>query len=74
MGQTCCAEPSLDELFLDIAVQLLMRRDRVTESDIRALLGEMGEARGATSATTASKRAGSSPSNHSSLPRSALCS
>ena len=74
MGKTCCAEPSLDELFRDIAVQLLMRRDRVTESDIRALLGEMGEARAATPAKTASKRAGSSPNNHNSLPRSALCS
>ena len=38
MGKTCCAEPSLDELFRDIAVQILMRRDGVRESDIRALL------------------------------------
>ena len=66
MGKTHCAEPSLDELFCDIAVRLLMRRDRVTESDIRALLGEMEEARAATSAETASKRAGSSPNNHNS--------
>jgi len=65
MGKTCCAEPSLDELFRDIAVQILMRRDGVMESDIRALLG---------SAKTASKSAGSSPNNHNSFPRSGLCS
>ena len=78
MGKTHCAEPSLDELFRDIAVQLLMRRDRVTERDIRALLGEMEEARAATSTETASKRAGRSSSNHNpcnlSCSRSALCS
>ena len=38
MGKECCAEPSLDELFGDAAMRLLMRRDGVTESDIRALL------------------------------------
>ena len=66
MGKTHCAEPSLDELFRDIAVRLLMRRDGVTESNIRALLGKMEEARAATSAETTSKHAGSSPSNHNS--------
>ena len=40
-----CAEPSLDELFRDAAMQLLMRRDRVTEGEVRALLGEVKEAR-----------------------------
>jgi hypothetical protein len=39
MGKTHCAESSLDELFHDIAVQLLMRRDGVTERDIRAPAG-----------------------------------
>jgi hypothetical protein len=67
MGKTCCAEPSLDELFRDIAVQLLMRCDGVMESDIRALLGEVKQARAATSTETASKRAGRSPSNHDPL-------
>jgi hypothetical protein len=38
MSNKRCTEPSLDELFGDIAMQLLMRRDGVTESDIRALL------------------------------------
>ena len=78
MGKTRCAEPSLDELFGDIAVQLLMRRDGVRESDIRALLGQVKQAWAATSAETASKRAGRSPSNHNpsnlSCSRSALCS
>jgi hypothetical protein len=39
-----CTEPSLDELFEEFAVQLLMRRDGVTESEIRALLSEMKNA------------------------------
>jgi hypothetical protein len=40
-----CTEPSLDELFGDSAMRLLMRRDGVTESDIRALLHELKGAR-----------------------------
>ena len=40
-----CTEPSLDELFRDVAVQLLMRRDGVRESDVRALLRELRDAR-----------------------------
>ena len=36
-----CAEPSLDELFGDVAMRLLMRRDGVTEMNIRALLCEL---------------------------------
>ena len=40
-----CAEPSLDELFGDVAMRLLMRRDGITESDIRALLCELRNAR-----------------------------
>ena len=38
------AEPSLDELFGDDAIQLLMRRDGVTESEVRVLLAKMREA------------------------------
>jgi hypothetical protein len=38
-------EPSLDELFGDIAMRLLMRCDCVTESDIRALLCKLKDAR-----------------------------
>ena len=48
MSKTRCAEPSLDELFGDIAVQLLMRRDGVRESDIRSLLGQVKQAWAAT--------------------------
>jgi hypothetical protein len=40
-----CSEPSLDELFGDSALRLLMRRDGVTEGDIRALLSELKGAR-----------------------------
>ena len=43
-----CAEPSLDELFGDVAMRLLMRRDGITESDIRALLCELRNARAGT--------------------------
>ena len=38
-------EPSLDELFGDIAMRLLMGRDGVTESYIRALLSKLKDAR-----------------------------
>ena len=38
-------EPSLDELFGDAAIRLLMRRDGVTESDVRALLCALKNAR-----------------------------
>jgi hypothetical protein len=38
-------EPSLDELFGDVAMRLLMRCDGVTESDIRALLCKLKDAR-----------------------------
>ena len=40
-----CSEPSLDELFGDSALRLLMRRDGVTEGDIRVLLLELRDAR-----------------------------
>jgi hypothetical protein len=39
------SEPSLDELFGDVAIRLLMQRDGVTESQVRALLEEMRQAR-----------------------------
>jgi hypothetical protein len=45
MANRCRPEPSLDELFGDDALRLLMRRDGVTESDIRALLGTLKDAR-----------------------------
>jgi hypothetical protein len=45
MFNGCCAEPSLDELFEDAAMRHLMRRDGVTESDIRALLCTLKDAR-----------------------------
>jgi len=44
MCNTRRTEPSLDELFGDVAMQLLMRRDGVAESDVRALLSELREA------------------------------
>jgi hypothetical protein len=49
-------EPSLDELFRDVAMQLLMARDGVRESDIRALLSELRNAREAASGETARER------------------
>ena len=45
MANRRCTEPSLDELFGDVAMQLLMRRDGVRESDVRALLCELRDAR-----------------------------
>src|SRR5262252_5146679 len=48
-------EPSLDALFGDVAMQLLMRRDGVTESDVRALLSELRDARAVASGGTARK-------------------
>jgi hypothetical protein len=55
MWNTRGTEPSLDELFGDVAMQLLMRRDGVTESDVRALLGELRDARAVASGGTARK-------------------
>ena len=40
-----CTDSSLDELLGDTAMRLLMRRDGVTESDIRALLSKLKDAR-----------------------------
>ena len=45
MDNEFCAEPTLDELFGDAAMRLLMQRDGVTESDIRALLCKLEDAR-----------------------------
>jgi putative hemolysin len=45
MCNTCCSEPSLDELFRDDSIQLLMSRDGAKESDVRALLDEVARAR-----------------------------
>jgi hypothetical protein len=52
-------EPSLDELFRDVAMQLLMRRDGVRESDVRALLGELRDARAVTPGGAACERGAS---------------
>ena len=41
----CCIEPTLDELLGDTTVRLLMRRDGVTETDIRALVSDLKDAR-----------------------------
>jgi hypothetical protein len=49
-------EPSLDELFRDVTMQLLMRRDGVRESDVLALLGELRNAREAASGGNARER------------------
>lgn len=57
MFNGCCTEPSLDELFGDDALRLLMRRDGVTESDIRALLCTLTDARAV--ALSATKRGSS---------------
>jgi hypothetical protein len=45
MSSPCCNEASLDELFWDFAIQLLMRRDGVTEGEIRELLRKVKLAR-----------------------------
>jgi hypothetical protein len=45
MFKQCCAQPSLDELFDDFAMQLLMRRDGVSESDVKALLCDLKDIR-----------------------------
>jgi hypothetical protein len=55
MCNTRGTEPFLDELFGDVAMQLLMRRDRVTESDVQALLSELRDARAVASGGTAAK-------------------
>jgi molybdopterin-biosynthesis enzyme MoeA-like protein len=62
MCRSHCTEPSLDELFSDIAMQLLMRRDGVKESDLRRLLDELSAARSAVSVGIASKQ--DSPMQH----------
>ena len=61
-----CCEPSLDELFADSAVRLLMRRDGVTENDIRALLSELKNAR--TAALGATKRGPGAAKSGAHLP------
>ena len=57
-------EPALDELFRDVTMQLLMRRDGVRESDVRALLGELRDAREAAPGGAALKE----PSGAGKLP------
>jgi hypothetical protein len=52
MFSHCCNEPSLDELIGDFAIQLIMRRDGVTESDIRELLRKIKLARAEGLSTT----------------------
>ena len=51
-----CTEPSLNELFCDVAMQLLMRRDGVTERDVRALLDGLRVVRSEKSGETATGR------------------
>ena len=41
----CCIGPTLDELLGDTTVRLLMRRDGVTETDIRALVSDLKDGR-----------------------------
>ena len=55
MCNTRGTQPSLDELFVDVAMKLLMRRDGVTESDVRALLSELRDARAVAAGGTARK-------------------
>jgi response regulator of citrate/malate metabolism len=47
MSNARSTEPSLDELFQDASIQLLMRRDGVQERDVRALLQRMSAVRAA---------------------------
>ena len=63
MCSSRCIEASLDDLFSDIAMELLMRCDGVKESDVRALLDQLREPRSAVSAGIASKRDASMRTN-----------
>ena len=51
-----CTEPSLNELFGDVAIQLLMQRDGVAESDVRELLDGLRHARAKQSGNTTPER------------------
>ena len=51
VGNRSGTEPSLDELFWDRTIQLLMRRDGVQETDVRALLRGIRDARAASDGT-----------------------
>ena len=51
VGNRNGTEPSLDELFWDSTIQLLMRRDGVQETDVRALLRGIRDARAASDGT-----------------------
>ncbi len=44
-----CYEPTLEELFADVALQQLMASDGVSETALRALLGELRRSRERTS-------------------------
>jgi hypothetical protein len=68
-----CSEPSLDELFGDSALRLLMRRDGVMEGDIRALLLELKDARSV--ALGATKRGPNAAKNGDHMPdrRKTVC-
>ena len=57
-------EPSLDELFGDSAMRLLMRRDGVTESDVRALLCKLKDARAVESCKTKRGSGGAKSAGH----------
>ena len=66
MGNECCDRPSLDELFEDSAIRLLMQRDGVTERNVRALPCGLKNARVAASGEIkhrpgAAKSAGHTP-------------
>ncbi len=61
-------EPSLDELFGDFAMQLLMRRDGVTESDVRALLRKVKAIRAAVSVATKREPATETSSEADKIP------
>jgi hypothetical protein len=48
-----CYEPTLEDLFADAALRQLMARDGVSETALRALLGEVWRSRELTSCGTA---------------------
>jgi len=74
MCNTRCGEPSLNELFHDVAIQLLMRRDGVTENNVRALLDELRDARGVGSGGTIPRARPALGADHVAVPEKNMAS
>ena len=68
-----CSEPSLDELFGDSALRLLMRRDGVTEGDIRAMLLQLKDVRGVALGGTKRGQGAAKRGDHTPDRRETVC-